>query len=59
MSYRHLDGPAFRIGFETYSLYKSVALQLQRATSRMSWNSAVSKTGVSAPNENNPTKLSA
>jgi hypothetical protein len=44
MSYRHLDGPVIRIGFETYSLYKSVALQLQRANSRMSWNAAVLET---------------
>ena len=41
MSYRHLDGPVFRIGFETYLVYKSMALQLQRANSRMSWNAAV------------------
>ena len=42
MSYRHLDGSAFRIGFETYLVYKSMALQLQRANSRMSWNAAAS-----------------
>ena len=40
ISYRHLDAPTFRIGFETSLLYKSVVLQLQRANSRMSWNAA-------------------
>ena len=46
MSYRHLDGPVFRIDFEMYLLYKSGALQLQRANSRMSWNAAGRRASV-------------
>jgi hypothetical protein len=40
MSYRHLDAPGFRVADESNLLHKSEALQLQRASSRMSWNAA-------------------